>query len=62
MTSPSRSGQRHLVCHFYNDGGVKRPGGEEEMGDLKGRGGEEGGGEENVFIVRDVSYAVSKEA
>lgn len=42
VTSPSRCGLRHLLCHFSNDGGVKRQGGEEEMGDLKG--GREGGG------------------
>lgn len=48
MTSPSCCGLRHLVCHFSNDGGAKRLGGEEEMGDFKGRG---GGGEGDVFIV-----------
>ena len=59
MTSPSRCGLRHLVCHFSNDGGVKRRGGE-EMGDLKRREGgrrkekeegEGGGGRGDVFIV-----------
>lgn len=28
---------RHLVCHFSNDGGAKRLGGEEEMRDLRGK-------------------------
>lgn len=47
MTSPARRGRTHLVCHFSNDGGAKRLGGEQEMGDIKR--GEGGGGD--VFIV-----------
>lgn len=35
VTSPSRCGLRHLVCHFSNDSGAKRRGGEDKMGDLK---------------------------
>lgn len=42
VTFPSRCGLRHLVCHFSNDGGVKRLGW--RKGDLKGR--EEGKEEE----------------
>lgn len=57
VTSPSRCGLRHLVCHFSNDSGAKRRGGEDKMGDLKfkkkkGKGKEkEGGREMGVFIV-----------
>lgn len=44
VTSPSRRGLRHLVCHFSNDGGVKRPGCRRGDGSLKGRkGGGKGG-------------------
>lgn len=44
MTSPARRGRRHLGCHFSNDGGAKRRGGEQERSDLRRGEGEEGRG------------------